>query len=133
MSTYNTLKAAKLLIKNWNFVLPFRGINITQIRSLLLLWLRIIWSMAISQARTTIWLEDFQVLADVTTGDDEATAWSRDVTSCGFTYADKGCFKVHCDKILGKHTEGEGIWHSRWIDISRNCNKPFIFLIRVTC
>ena len=41
--------------------------------------------MAISQAQTTILLEDFQGLAEGTIVDNDSSVRSRDVTNCDFT------------------------------------------------
>jgi len=43
------------------------------------------WSVAISQAQTIIWSEDFQGLAEGTIVDNDSSSWSRDVTNCDFT------------------------------------------------
>ncbi len=72
--------------------------------------------MAKSYAQTTIWLEDFGGLADGTTVDAGATAWSRDVTSCNF--GDGGYFEVQNNLLEGRDTDGEAVWYSEWIDIS---------------
>lgn len=85
MFTYNTLKTAKPLIRRKDFLLPFRCTKISHIRFLLFFPLLLFWSMAISQAQTTIWLEDFQGHAEGTIVDNDSSAWSRDVTNCDFT------------------------------------------------
>ena len=68
--------------------------------------------------QTTIWLEDFQDLADGTQVDNGATAWTRDVTACDFTDAGGGYFEVQARLMEALDTDGEAVWYSEWVDIS---------------
>lgn len=78
--------------------------------------------MAESHAQSTIWLEDFQGLADGTIVDNGSTAWSRDVSSCDFGDAGGGYFEVRSNQFQGLDTDGEAVWFSEWIDISTYSN-----------
>jgi len=67
-------------------------------------------------AQTTIWLEDFNDLADGTQEDLGPTAWTIDTTACNF--GPIGSFEVSSSAFQGIDTQGEGRWYSEVIDIT---------------
>jgi len=64
----------------------------------------------------TIWIEDFNDLADGTVTDVGPTAWNRDVSDCTIDAGD--FFEVQSQQFHAQDIDGEGIWSSEVIDIS---------------
>jgi len=108
----------KPLLKSNLLLFAGKFAKVLNIRYISFIILFLLWNLTSSEAQTTIWLEDFQGLADGTTIDNGVTAWSRDVTNCDFTDGDNGYFEVRSNTLEGRDTDGEAIWYSQWIDIS---------------
>ena len=72
-----------------------------------------------STVTTTIWLEDFTGLADGTTSDNGATAWTSSTSGTGTYSVQNGEFKTSFDNQF------EGVWTSQVIDISSKTNVNF--------
>ncbi len=67
-------------------------------------------------SQTIVWQEDF-TLADGTTVDNGATAWSRDITGTTIVCCND-YFEVRSNAFSGRDLDGEAIWTSESIDIS---------------
>ena len=76
-------------------------------------------TVSASTATTTIWLEDFTGLANGTTSDNGATAWTSSTSGTGTYSVQNGEFKTSFDD------QTEGVWTSQVIDISSKTNVNF--------